>query len=293
MVANIIQSDHDITGGSTSTATLASAITSGSLLIFMSVHRNGSVAPDPGETGSGTYIELNHIDHELPSGDPRYSWDLSYMIAGASEDTSVTGGQSGSLIEIDLDGQEWDWANREVVTGIADSSGGNPSSVTTSATSSLASATYLILAFGSVKTNANSDTADAFSGISGITDITGATATGYKCANGFGVHTATLSGTQTLTMTPDSTDDQTLFVGLVIVPSAAATTELQATRWFDDDGSESAATALAAQNVAITGRASETNTRLRVQIQTTGDVASGDFTLQYRKVGDTPWNDIE
>ena len=71
-------------------------------------------------------------------------------------------------------------------------------------------------------------------------------------------------------------------------------TELQATRWFDDDGSETTATALAAQDTAITGRAKETNTRLRTQIQTTGDVASGAYKLQYRKVGDadSEWEDI-
>jgi hypothetical protein len=63
-------------------------------------------------------------------------------------------------------------------------------------------------------------------------------------------------------------------------------------RWRYDDGSETTATWLAAENTNIT-RGKTTNTRLRIQVDTSGgDPPSEALKLQYRKVGDTTWKDI-
>lgn len=75
--------------------------------------------------------------------------------------------------------------------------------------------------------------------------------------------------------------------------SAPATPEYEQTRYRfrNDDGSETTATWAAAQNTPIS-LAKSTPTRLRVQIQTTNDAPSASYKLQYRKVGDTDWQEI-
>lgn len=68
--------------------------------------------------------------------------------------------------------------------------------------------------------------------------------------------------------------------------------DLSAYRWRDDDGNEAAASWLAAENTSVS-RAQEQNTRLRVQIDADGDPGSRQYKLQYRKVGNDEWIDVE
>jgi len=62
-------------------------------------------------------------------------------------------------------------------------------------------------------------------------------------------------------------------------------------RFRNDDGSETAATWAAAENADVTIPAL-TPKRLRMQVAATGDPAAKSFKLQYRKVGDGTWRDI-
>lgn len=62
-------------------------------------------------------------------------------------------------------------------------------------------------------------------------------------------------------------------------------------RWRNDDGSETAATWAAAADTDITA-AALTPKRLRVQVAATGDPSAKAFKLQYRKVGDADWKDV-
>lgn len=63
-------------------------------------------------------------------------------------------------------------------------------------------------------------------------------------------------------------------------------------RFYDDDGDEDASTPLEALNTPVTVQV-ETPVRLRVLVNATGDPSSKNFKLQYRKVGDTLWQDVE
>lgn len=72
----------------------------------------------------------------------------------------------------------------------------------------------------------------------------------------------------------------------------AATLEQEGYRWRNDDGSETTATFAAAQDTTITLAASTTK-RLRVIVNATNDPASANYKLQYRKVGDPSWKDID
>lgn len=62
-------------------------------------------------------------------------------------------------------------------------------------------------------------------------------------------------------------------------------------RWRNDDGSETTATWKAAQNTNST-IAVTTNVRLRMLIDATRDPVPKHYKLQYRKVGDTTWLDV-
>lgn len=72
---------------------------------------------------------------------------------------------------------------------------------------------------------------------------------------------------------------------------AAATLEQTHYRFRNDDGSETTATWAAAEDTPIS-LAKNTPVRLRVEIGATGDPANAAYKLQYRKVGDSTWRDI-
>lgn len=75
--------------------------------------------------------------------------------------------------------------------------------------------------------------------------------------------------------------------------AAAATPTLDQShfRFRNDDGSETTATWAAAEDTNVT-IAALTPKRLRVEITATNDPASAAYKLQYRKVGDTYWRDV-
>lgn len=73
--------------------------------------------------------------------------------------------------------------------------------------------------------------------------------------------------------------------------TAGTTLDQYGYRFYDDDGDEDASTALAAQNTPVSID-KLTPARLRVGSDATGDPASQSLKLQYRKVGDTTWIDI-
>lgn len=77
-----------------------------------------------------------------------------------------------------------------------------------------------------------------------------------------------------------------------ITPSVVATLEQEGFKWRDDNGSETTASWLNTQDSHIT-RAIETNTRLRVLINATGDPTSKQFQLEFReKSSGDPWTKI-
>lgn len=77
----------------------------------------------------------------------------------------------------------------------------------------------------------------------------------------------------------------------IIVPATATTHEQEGFRFYNDDGSESAATALAAQDTNAS-LAPDTPKRLRMLINAAGDPPSTAYRLQYRKTGDPKWTDV-
>lgn len=74
-------------------------------------------------------------------------------------------------------------------------------------------------------------------------------------------------------------------------PPPPYTEEHEGYRWRADDGSESAATWLAAQDTGIT-RAAGQAARLRAIVNASGDPAAGQYELQVRRVGTTDWRAV-
>lgn len=71
----------------------------------------------------------------------------------------------------------------------------------------------------------------------------------------------------------------------------AGTVEQEGFRFRSDNGTETTATYLAAQDVNII-QPINTSTRLRVLLNSTLDRGSEQYRLEYRKVGDTTWIDL-
>ena len=70
----------------------------------------------------------------------------------------------------------------------------------------------------------------------------------------------------------------------------SATLEQEGFRWYEDNGSESGSSAAAAQDTNITAAAGSTK-RLRMLVNATGDPATKQFKLQWKKSGGS-WADV-
>lgn len=72
---------------------------------------------------------------------------------------------------------------------------------------------------------------------------------------------------------------------------ASSSTDQAASRFVNDDGSESGSSFKAAQNVNVT-MAPAASARIRFLLQAAGDPAAATYQLEYRKVGDTAWTKV-
>ena len=81
-----------------------------------------------------------------------------------------------------------------------------------------------------------------------------------------------------------------IFFGSTV--SSGPTIEQEGYRFRNDDGSESAATWRQVQDV-VDSISAGVNVRLRILLNASGDPASSQFQLEYRKVGNADWLKIE
>lgn len=89
----------------------------------------------------------------------------------------------------------------------------------------------------------------------------------------------------------NSNGDSNVVTGTFTTAAATPTLDQSHFRFRNDDGSETTATWAAAEDTNVT-IAALTPTRLRVEIAATNNPASKAYKLQYRKVGDSTWRDI-
>ena len=89
----------------------------------------------------------------------------------------------------------------------------------------------------------------------------------------------------------NSNGDSNVVTGTFTTAAATPTLDQSHFRFRNDDGSETTATWAAAEDANVTIPAL-TPTRLRVEITAANDPASKAYRLQYRKVGETYWRDV-
>lgn len=78
----------------------------------------------------------------------------------------------------------------------------------------------------------------------------------------------------------------------VLAPSGAPPGMTQTRyRWRNDDGSESGASWAAEESTEL-ARAAGITSRLRVQVDASGDPPAQSLRLQYRKLGDSQWFEV-
>lgn len=107
---------------------------------------------------------------------------------------------------------------------------------------------------------------------------------------GYGIQAAWRADNDTTVATSWSVGGYSRGIALEIAAAPATLTQARS-RFRADDGSETTATWAAAEDADISV-AALTAKRLRVQVAATGDPSAKSFKLQYRKVGDGTWRDI-
>lgn len=105
----------------------------------------------------------------------------------------------------------------------------------------------------------------------------------------FGMSEEAGAGTVTMSWT-GTTGFDSATCAVPLKPATSATLEQEGFRWYEDNGSESAASASAAQDTNITAAAGATK-RLRMLVNATGDPATKQFKLQWKKSGGS-WADV-
>lgn len=106
-----------------------------------------------------------------------------------------------------------------------------------------------------------------------------------------GISTTPVAGTPTIGQTHILTSTGISTTPVVGTPTLALTQVLNQLhfRWFNDDGVEGSATPAASEDVGLT-LSLDTNIRLRIQLDATGDPDPNQYRLEFRKVGDSEWN---
>lgn len=112
---------------------------------------------------------------------------------------------------------------------------------------------------------------------------------GASEATGAGASRAAVSSTTTIGWSWGSSND-TSYIGFAI-QQTPIDAEQEGFRFRYDDGSETTAAWLAAQDTAVT-RTLATNTRLRMLVNTSGDPASLQYQLEYKKSTDSDYKKV-
>ena len=107
------------------------------------------------------------------------------------------------------------------------------------------------------------------------------------------INQMTNDGFELITDTATSTEHWNMWFGYLSFGSVPPSAEQEGYRWRNDDGNETAATWVAAQDTNIS-RNTNVNTRIRVLLDTTLNTNSGTLKLQYKRADepDSEWRDV-
>lgn len=314
-VATLEASDDAQAHGSTSAQLIVSVPTdAGNLLLMYSAERSGSTAiSSPTDATDNGYTEV-FTDAVLP-GDGTFR--RSHFLYGKEAEGGSTADVIGDTAWAGGATAHWwygewsvpsgyvlDYDNITYVTG--DNGAQNDATTVETDDSAELDGEYLVVGFAMWK----EDPADPSAAISTFHPFTVGDSAVYATTDGgnYGRYIEVWHDTMrfagqvihgTYQFEDATPENAGLLIALAFIPivaegGGAATYEQEGFRWRNDDGSESAATWRAAQdtNTGVAVIEGET-VRLRTLINVTNDPASQSVKLQYRKVGDSEWLDVE
>lgn len=105
-------------------------------------------------------------------------------------------------------------------------------------------------------------------------------------------HVNTSSGSVTPAVTLSGSASWCLVAASFVNTGPGSTTEISSYRWRNDDGSETTATWIVAEDNAFSGPTLDTNYRLRFQVAADGDPSSASYKIQGKRTGDLAYWDV-
>ena len=198
---------------------------------------------------------------------------------------------TGGACTVTLDsGATSDWMNLGIteVSGLATSSAGDGSNSGDGNSTTAASGSVTPTTSGIAIAALGSNTSDSISTPSGFTLIyENEIPSYYPCSFAYAIYA---SGNQSATWTIPTGDWAACIACFKNAP-AAAPLDQEGFRFRNDDGDEDAATWKEAQDTNLTA-AKSVNTRLRVILDATGNPATTQYQLEYRRSGQL-WRKVE
>lgn len=273
-------------GGGSGGTTSALNMTGATLLIAcVSVDASSGTVPTPTDSSGNTWSLLTQVGGTNPPffrsrlyyvQNPTVTSSQTFTIAGTNASITVAG-FDGTLTSgvFDLEASGGGAATNSTETA----SGG---SVTPSVADSL------VISGGGFEAVRTLSVGGSFSIAHQQNHVGG---TSYGSFIGYRILTASAAQNPTWDCTGQGTTNFVVLNAVFKAVSVSPTLTQSAYRWRNDDGSETTATAAAAQNTDITVATGVTK-RLRVQVQAVNNPAATAFKLQYRKVGGSTWRDV-
>jgi hypothetical protein len=210
-------------------------------------------------------------------------WRVANAAAGTTTVTATGGGSGARLLII----AEYDQI--ATVAPIDRTAGGSAfgATLTSGPTVATTQADELVIGFGACGNSA----ASPLTAGSGYT-LRLSVASAQNKVNGLEDKIVSATGAQTATFTAASSSNYVCICVTYKIQVLVATLDQEGYRWRNDDGSETTATWKAAQDTTVTLNPSDV-ARLRVIVNATNDPASANYKLEYRKVGNASWKNID
>lgn len=266
----------------TTPKTASVAVNAGDLLVAMMVSADFSTT---GATPTNNGAALTWTQRQVNSTSGNV-WNAMWTaVADTARTIIVTFALGAGTTNWGGDVQVWRTALVGTSTKVTGGSGAPTLNITTTAANSA-----IAVAIGDWAAVAGAPTWRTNAGTFTSTFELAGDATTYSARGGYHADAGAI-GTYAVGVTAPTGETYSI-IALEIQGSVVAALEQEGYRFRHDDGSETTATFMAAQDTPATLAPSVTK-RLRVLVNATGDPASQSFTLQYRKVGAASWRNAD
>lgn len=284
MAQAFVQSVSKSSTGSTpmTSSAFGSSTTTGNLIV-VSVSDDGGTAggiTSVTDSKSNTYTK---IANEQAGSSTLSMWYAKNITGGASHTVTIAW-NTGLVSQASFVAQEF--SGCDTSSPLDRFTGATGSSTSPSSGATAATTTDAQLVVGGVAYFGTAVTPSAGSGYTNANSVAFTNASGSEESK-----VIALAAAQTATFTLSGSRDWSCGVATFKASGAVATLQQEGYGFYNDNGSESTMTTLAAQDTVIIQPIS-TNTIVRVLINATNDPASLSFQVEYQQQGDSSWTKI-